>query len=662
MCYFVLLPRLHFVLSASMHPIRHAILLAFLSIGVTLLYLDAPQFSDDFSYWSYGFDIHENGTKDFWSSGSFHQLRWPVWGLCWAGQGIFGPGLVSYYFAPFLFVLLGSVATFSLGWKLFNRIGPAWACGIAFLFHPLLDVNLTRPYPDIFEGIIGAGAVFAWWALMNEERRGRMVLLGTMCGVCLFIAMENRLTGVFFVPLVCCLTVLFFPRRALRLLPVMLVFAVLLGAQMWFYQSLYGDSLHFIHANSNAKGKAGTDAIALWKLPFRFLDGLSDGGVLMPLYACFGAFGIWLGWRRHGLLGRVTVAWFVLLYLAYACAPQQLWPYRPMLRDAARFLSSLAIPYSVLAIFGVMGTIELLRKSARFRGFDPGTRPIVTGIVAFALLAVLAAEPIGNRNWFTLDYVQPFRAYMRSLPPGTAVFSHRQMRVLAHLVDGETASKLDWVTKDRWITAATPELNAAAERATEFWYVRKLALMRMNKSTLTEDEDKKVRKQPQLAPWFEAPERDWQLRLVLARGDTPEIVLHRKRVANTAPFEVFTNESPGFRELLPALPFDWKPKSGQKQIEVEWPVPVNLRGRLVRIEAEGSSDKAEPFTVKLEFRTAGRSEKPLMMKPQFFPDGGKTFDSIPVPANAETCKITVRLEKGTDRIRINTFRVIADSP
>jgi hypothetical protein len=642
------------------HPIRHAILLAFLSIGVTLLYLDAPQFSDDFTYWMYGFDLHERGTGGFWTRGSFHQLRWPVWGLCWLAQGVFGPGLLSYYFAPFLFIVLGSLGAFALGWMLFKKPAPAWACAIVFLFHPLLDVNLTRPYPDIFEGVLGAGAVFAWWALMNAGRRARMAWLAAVCGACLFVGMENRLTGVFFVPLVGCLTLLFFPRRMPRLLIAFAVFALLLGAQMSFYHTLHGDWLHFIHANSAAKGKAGTDAIALWKLPFRFLDGLSDGGVLMPLYAILGALGLWFGWRRHGLAGRVTVAWFVLLYLAYACAPQQLWPYRPMLRDAARFLSSLAIPYSVLVVFGLLGVIRLLGKTALFRDFDPSRRAALTGIGGFTLLAVLAAGPLGNRNWFTLDYVPAFRAYMRQLPPGTLVFSHRHMRALAHLVDAPAASRLSWTTDEKWITAPTPELIAAEARASEFWYVRKLALMRLNKSIPGDADENIGRRQPRLPSWFGDTARDWRLRLILARGDTPEIVIHTRRTASAPPPEIFTGESPEFRDLLPALPFEWAEKRIPKP--VEWPVPASLRGRPVRIEITGGSDKPEPFTIRLEFRTADRRTLPFMMKPQFFPDGGKTFDSIPIPPDATTCKITLRIEKGTARIRITAIRIIAEAP
>jgi hypothetical protein len=110
-----------------------------------------PQFGDDFTYWSFGFNTHEHGFSSI-PKGGFHLLRWPVWGLCWLAQGIFGYGLVSYYFAPFLVLVLGAWCAFAMGWHFFQKAGPAWACGVIFLFHPLLDANLTRPYPDIGEG------------------------------------------------------------------------------------------------------------------------------------------------------------------------------------------------------------------------------------------------------------------------------------------------------------------------------------------------------------------------------------------------------------------------------------------------------------------------------------------------------------------------------
>jgi hypothetical protein len=167
-----------------------------------------------------------------------------------------------------------------------------------------------------------------------------------------------------------------------------------------------------------------------------------------------------------------------------------------------------------------------------------------------------------------------------------------------------------------------------------------------------------------LAPWFDMTERDWQLRLVLARGDTPDIVIHRRRAAGMPPAEVFLRDSPGIRDIVPALPYEWISKGGKGKegFEGEWQVPRELRGKLVRIEMEGSSDKAEPFTIKLEFRSGGHRAKPLMLKPQFFPEGGKTFDSIPIPADADTCKISVPVEKGTKHISITGFRVIADGP
>jgi hypothetical protein len=72
----------------------YLVLVALFGMAVGALFIHEPGFGDDFTYWSFGFDLHERGLKA-WYGGSFHDLRWPVWGVCWALQAIFGPGLLS---------------------------------------------------------------------------------------------------------------------------------------------------------------------------------------------------------------------------------------------------------------------------------------------------------------------------------------------------------------------------------------------------------------------------------------------------------------------------------------------------------------------------------------------------------------------------------------
>src|SRR5215204_3405659 len=188
----------------------HLLLLALVAIGVGILFLDEPRFGDDFTYWYHAFNLHERG-MEAWSKNSFHQIRWPVWGVCWVFQGIFGPGLISYYGTPFLYLTLGAFAAFAIGRLLFKSNGLSWGCALVFLFHPLLDsaveTLLSRPMPDLGEGVFGADAVLAWWAMMQSNRK-HWVLYGVAAGLIVFIAEENRLTGLFLIPLLCCLTAL----------------------------------------------------------------------------------------------------------------------------------------------------------------------------------------------------------------------------------------------------------------------------------------------------------------------------------------------------------------------------------------------------------------------------------------------------------------------
>ena len=56
---------------------------------------------DDFAWLSLRLQVH-----------SFHDLRWPVWGVCWLLQSIFGPGLLSYYGVPILYLMAGAAVSF----------------------------------------------------------------------------------------------------------------------------------------------------------------------------------------------------------------------------------------------------------------------------------------------------------------------------------------------------------------------------------------------------------------------------------------------------------------------------------------------------------------------------------------------------------------------
>src|SRR5688572_7493430 len=133
----------------------HRLLVALLAVVVALLFLQEPGFGDDLTYWSFAFDLHERGLQA-WQRQSFHDLRWPVWGVCWLWQSIFGFGIASFYGAPIFYLVLGALLASAFGRRIFQSEAGGWACAIAFLFQPLLDSVCFRPMPDLSEGVLGA--------------------------------------------------------------------------------------------------------------------------------------------------------------------------------------------------------------------------------------------------------------------------------------------------------------------------------------------------------------------------------------------------------------------------------------------------------------------------------------------------------------------------
>ncbi|HYR58779.1 MAG TPA: hypothetical protein VEO95_09130, partial [Chthoniobacteraceae bacterium] len=341
----------------------HLLALAAVAVGAGLLFLQEPGFGDDLTYWSFAFDLHEQGLRA-WQKFSFHDLRWPVWSACWALQMIFGFGLASFYGEPLLYLAAGAMLAFVFAEKLTGSVAAAWACGIAFLFQPLLDTVCFRPMPDLSECVLGAAIMLAWWTLMNAQSRGAALLSAAALGGAIFVIEANRATGVLIVPLLVLCTLIFFPRRFGWLVAAGAVSAVLYAAECFFYKRLFDDWLHDLTANAGNKAAKGTEFPTPWLIPFRFLDTLWRGNNIAPIYAILAAIGIVPAWRRHGTLGRVVVVWFAGLYLLISCTPQSLSPLRPLVRDADRFLCALAVPMSALAVLGLWFAGELLARSA----------------------------------------------------------------------------------------------------------------------------------------------------------------------------------------------------------------------------------------------------------------------------------------------------------
>ncbi len=192
--------------------LKHLVAVVLVALAVGVLFLQEPGFGDDLTYWSFAFDLHERGLVA-WQVGSFHDLRWPVWGVCWVLQAMFGPGLASYYGVPLLYLAAGAVLAFVFAHRLSQSLGVAWAAAIAFTFHPLLDTVCDRPMPDLSEGVLGAAIMLCWWELMRSPGRGRAVLFAVLTGVGVFVIEANRVTGVFIVFVLLLGTLVYFPRR-----------------------------------------------------------------------------------------------------------------------------------------------------------------------------------------------------------------------------------------------------------------------------------------------------------------------------------------------------------------------------------------------------------------------------------------------------------------
>jgi hypothetical protein len=659
----------------------HLLLLILFAFAAGLLFLREPGFGDDFTYWSFAFDLHERGL-DAWQRHSFHDLRWPVWGVCWVLQAIFGPGLISFYGEPLLYLAGGAALAFAFGRIITRSLPLAWACGIAFLFHPLLDAVCHRPMPDLSEGVWGAAAVLCWWMLVRAETRARCALWAALTGACIFIAEANRITGAFIVLVLVLCTVIIARRRFGWLLVAGATAALLWGAQAAFYHHLFGDWLHDIHANMGNAGAKGTEPPPVWYLPFRFFDTLWKGGPREPLYCLLALAGMAIAWRAWGplrwpaaagapaderssdaprALGRVVAVWFIALFLTYSCAPQSISPWRPMLRDADRFLAALAIPMAVLAVLGLAALWQLPILRQRKWGRALAERPVWTGSAVVVLLALMSSNQVfklGARVFFNLGFVPEMRSYMRQQPPGTRVFTHEPMRAMAFLVDSATARKFQWAAPGR-ILHRTPELEAMAAQADEFWYARKLVWLTTRKQL----EKNALPQQPPLGSYFEAPERDWRMVRLLAKADTPDLIFYRRRTPEDPAPRILTPASPELGGRVPPLPLEWTPTGkNDATVAADVPVPETLRGQLVRLEIDAGAAQVEALTIRLRFMRGEKVEAEYLLKPYLHAQPGREFFAFQIPAASDLCQVQLKLAKNAKSVRFTGLRLVVESP
>ncbi len=639
-----------------------------LSFVVGICFLQSPRFGDDFTYWSFAFDLHERGTKAL-KAESFHDLRWPVWGICWLLQFIFNLnsffdlGVGSYYGEPLLYLAGGAILSFAFGRRITGSPGVAWSCAILFLFHPLLDSVCYRPMPDLSEGVWGACIMLAWWHSMRAAKLSGALLFAMLTGAAVFIAEANRITAVFMVPILVLATLLFFRRRFHWLLVAGFAAAIFYGIQAWVYHELFGDWLHDIHANLGNKGAKGIETLAIWSLPFRFFDSLWNGNPLAPFYCILAVAGIYaaaggkLGAStdhpsKHDprtILTKVVALWFIVLYLEYACAPQGFkGGWNPLIRDADRFLCGLVVPMSVLAALGVQRIFNWAKTRQPILG---RLHPAAIGVVSLLTLMFFT-----SRKPLDLEFVPKMKAYIASLPPKTEIFTHDGMRFFSFLIHPNAARTLTWHHQKRIINQS-PELEAMAARSQQFWYVRKLVWLTTRKKL----EKKAFAEQIPMGSYFTHPERDWVLSELLARGDTPDLVFYRRRTPQDPPPLILEAGASEFGTLFPRLPAQWEKAQGQPTSQ-RWEVPGALRGQFARIEMEAASPQVEAVTIQLRFMAGETLKAEYLLKPYLHTEPGKEFFAFEIPPDAEACDVQFLYSKNAKSVRFTGFRAFLEKP
>ncbi len=623
------------------------------ALGIGLVFLREPGFGDELTYWSLAFDLHDLG-KGAWSEHSFHDLRWPVWGVSWLWQCLFGPGLASYYCTPLIYLAAAASAAFTFGRLVLRSVGLGFLCVVTLLFLPVLDPVIDRAMPDLSESLFGSCALYFWWAMMSAASPRRSTMLGCLAGAFIGLAYSNRVTGIFIAPALAILTLLYFPRRSIWLLVPATVAALYFAVEGWIYFQICGDWLHSIHANLGGRGATDVHAMPPWQLPFRYLNALTHGNRLAPVYSGLAIVGLWSGWTRWQANGRLLVVWFGVLYLEYSCALQSIHPVRPLLGSTARYLGALAIPMALLV---ALGTVEVGRwlKRIRWKGAMLAVRRCCTHPKSSAALGVLLLILYTGRPVFDLGFTRFMSKRMATLPDRTRIFTHRVMRDMAFLVDPRDAARFSWLAP-KSILLRDESLEDEAAHSDEFWYLRKQLWMSQRKRM----ERTGSTAQQELGSYLTVPERDWMLCDVLARGQDSDLVFYRRRPAGMPAPHTLAPDSPELKDLLPALPVSWSNGSMPKTLLRQWNVSADLRGKLVALQIGVASTTVEPFTLRLRFMQNGRQLADYVLKPIAYGGGGKEYLVLSIPAGAEVCKLEVRIAEKTKELSLSSFRALYD--
>lgn len=628
-------------------PWLTAAVLFLAALVVSLLYQHPPRLGDDIEYWGLAMDLHQ-GVPGAWKSDSFHDLRWPVWGVCWLLQIPFGFGAWGYYLEPVVYLGGGAILVFFLAAKIGMKPVLRWAAAVVFLFHPLLDPSLSRPMPDLSEGFWVAMSFFLWLHLVEAKSGKAKLALSVLTGLALAVAQANRITGVFAVPVLVVATLALYPRQIGWLVLCGMCMGVFVTIEAAIYHQLTGDWLHALHANMGAKGRKGTEEIALWQLPFRFLPLVwrLPQDILFSTFTCLGLI---LASTRLGRGGKALALYAVVYYLTYSCALQEISPPRPLVRDGERFLASSAYPFSVLAACGLsMAALILIRV--------PGARRVVEFLRkhpagAVAGLAILLGV-ISDRGHAEENYLPQIRAYLETIPDGTRVYSHDILRYVASMANPGKTAKIDW-TLDSNILNPGPEGLKKAEGSEQIWLVRKHAWVRNRKRSEMGRSDQLG----QLAPYLTPPMAGWEVAETVAKGDVPDFLfLKRTEQGDGMRAETFGGE------LLPGtLPLTWEEKTGKREKTQTMAVPEALRGREIFLWLKYASDKTEPVRIRIEFfaKPKGKLLQSLLLKPYFFPEASPDFFAFEIPKDATVMTISTRIARSTEWIRLDDWKALS---
>jgi len=491
---------------------------------------------------------------------------------------------------------------------------------------------------------------------MRAQGFGKILAWSAATGLFIAVAHANRFTGILILPVLCALTLWYFPRQFPRFLMCLGGALLFIGIECAIYHSFTGDWFYSLHTNMGAKGKKGTDPVNPLTLPFRFLDTLWKGGLLAPLYmtlACAGIVGLW---KKSDNTARVAVGWFLIGYLGYSCALQQLWPPRPMLRDADRFLCALAIPLTILLAGGI-GTLGTWLTRLPQPGVSAWVHRVRSRPAPWILLFIAFLFVSSRRGWFDLDYLPEARAYLSSRPAGTKVFTHRSMWDFAHLIDYSSASKLDFAAGRPPGTAPKTSFMDRADDtekwaglSDEVWFVRKLMWLRARQ----EVRDGETTAQPPLATYVDQPGDTWRFAELIKVDKNPEIVFYQRRKADDPAHSKLTAEQLGL-----ALPWKWDGK--KKEVKATLALPTELKGSRARIRIVSTSKLAQPVQVTVKF-SGTKQEEILTGKPTCYPNGGVDFFNIEIPPDATEAQLELRFDSKAKDFQLQALEVVTDAP